>query len=768
MKKIVLTFVAVNLVFITLLATTLFLAETYPLQPGDSLYPLQHASEQARLRLSSPGSTRQVDFALALAERRLASLAMVSEDKSVSIAASAFDQALNEAIQSIAASAPGAQGAYYRRMDTMLHQAELVLTGLDAYQDIPAVAAVSEKVLTLLSSQSKEEYEEVLPQQKPGLPRIAATVISFLGRDINHDIFPLAGGHATPDCLTCHDDGKYAGTPADCSTCHPIPVQPDPLVVSGPTLPHETTLYPNHFEGACSDCHGIDSWQPYQFDHAGVVECASCHAADMPNLAFQQESFYAFISFKPQRMPVANGPEIHYPGDCILCHSDSNNWQVASFDHAEVEECLSCHANEIPTAHYTDDCTFCHQDAQDWKTLDVSHDQLSRDCLDCHSQEIPPVHYPGRCSSCHTTDAWQPAVYDHASNLDCNQCHISPERHYHDDCLACHTVLAWEDVVFNHRGYTNCVSCHAPPDAHFDGRCTNCHTTRAWDAFTFAHIGVSDCASCHSSEAPNNHYLMECTTCHSIEGWEDLQYDHADGGECTTCHTAPVYHYEDPCASCHNTTNWQEVGFDHTNYTDCLICHAPPEGHYIGQCSNCHTTSDWADTGFDHTGLTDCWSCHTAEDGHFPGQCSNCHITQNWTEINFDHSGYDNCTGCHIAPTGHWPGQCSSCHGTANWYEVTFNHDGYTNCKSCHTRPDGHPLGQCSKCHTTDTWDIPTPTPTETATDTPTLAKPVSTPTPTPEPEQVATPTPQPPVVVKELPAAPTRQVPAITPVVLP
>ena len=89
--------------------------------------------------------------------------------------------------------------------------------------------------------------------------------------------FPLQGRHASASCSACHENGVYAGTPADCAACH--------------LDDYNGTTEPNHraagFPLDCVECHGtsISGWSGAEFDHpfpitsgrhAGVA-CSECH-----------------------------------------------------------------------------------------------------------------------------------------------------------------------------------------------------------------------------------------------------------------------------------------------------------------------------------------------------------------------------------------------------------------------------------------------------------------------------------------------------------
>ncbi len=67
--------------------------------------------------------------------------------------------------------------------------------------------------------------------------------------EINHDFFPLVGGHAGLDCTQCHVNGLFAGLNPDCFACH----QNDYIAA------------PNHvaqnFSTDCAQCHNIFAWR---------------------------------------------------------------------------------------------------------------------------------------------------------------------------------------------------------------------------------------------------------------------------------------------------------------------------------------------------------------------------------------------------------------------------------------------------------------------------------------------------------------------------
>jgi hypothetical protein len=804
MKKILIFLSALFMIFVGLGAGLIYLAETYPFQPGDLLYGTQLSAEQWRLRLTT-GALDQADFSLQLAERRLVDLAQAVEPGHVQMAASAFDHALSGAMRRIELIPQNRQEGLSDRLNALVVQAHIVIGALDSGVYGLVLEALHQKVddLRLTATEQEPPRSIVLDDQ------IEAEPVPFLGQDIEHLDFPLVGGHANLECTDCHAQGAYADTPTNCSNCHEYAADPRSLddlyalrAVSGkennplayPGWLSSEQLYPQHFPGECSECHITKSWEPDEFDHAGVIECGSCHLEDIPDSSVVDDILQPAgrldvlaaeyiepvsdqlvnISTTGQLTTetispesIINLPPDHFSGECDLCHSDVSSWEVISFEHEGVQECGSCHELDVPQDHYAGECINCHSDAQDWGVFEMDHSGLTN-CQSCHRIAD---HYSGQCSSCHSTLSWISTSFDHSSYTDCRSCHTRPVKHDPGQCTRCHNTADWSQASYDHRDSRDCKDCHNSPAGHYDSGCSTCHSTSSWRP-TFTHTGIVDCVSCHEPQAPSAHYPGQCSTCHNTAVWASASFSHASFPDCSSCHaaSAPDGHWLGECSNCHNTDVWSNAIFNHGGYTDCVSCHTPPSGHWTDQCSNCHDTSSWKSVSFDHsTAILDCKSCHQPpEADHYLDQCASCHNTTSWTSIRFDHTGFDNCSSCHLAPDGHWPGQCSYCHNTDDWADVHFDHTSYTDCKSCHNRPANHSPGQCSRCHNTESWEIPdTPTPTAIITDTleitvtPTLTI-TLTPTPTPTITTTITttiglPVVQLPTLVFELPAPPPR-----------
>lgn len=678
MKKVILSLLILNGMLILALVALLAIAEIYPFSPASPLYDLQLAAEQLRLKMT-PGSESQALLAVRLADRRLADLALTQDHSQITQAVNIYTSSLQNAVSALKVLPAETQAAWWDRLNPHLTQAEIVARSLDE--------PYCDSILKTLEDQRKRQNagRETASSNLDQASIIAAEPVPFLGLDVEHENFPLTGGHSNLDCAACHLEGVYADTPTTCGSCHQIETAASvyadlPASILLPDNINLANPYPDHFSPACENCHTINDWVPYQFDHAEVLECQSCHLDDLevPQQPFRMVDYLAgyvtgYIYYQGN---AASAGLAHYPGECMRCHTDTEDWQTISFNHSNILDCESCHLEAAPEAHYAGACMRCHTDVVDWNTYEFDHTGLT-DCTSCHQAETPNKHYNGICSACHLVSAWEPAFFDHTGYTDCKACHQN-SNHFSGQCSSCHNLDDWFEPFFNHNKFSNCAECHDAPGNHYPGQCSLCHNDRSWNRTSFSHAAFPDCQSCHNASTPSSHYTGTCANCHNTASWQQAIFSHIGLTDCAACHAAPDQHFPVACTACHNTLSWQTISFDHTRYTECLDCHSVPANHY-------------------------------------PGLCLNCHNTTSWDQVRFAHSDTSTCTDCHVAPSGHWPGECASCHETTDWLDLHFDHTGYTNCKACHNRPTNHPRGQCSNCHTTESWIVvPTPTPTAT------------------------------------------------------
>ena len=577
--------------------------------------------------------------------------------------------------------------------------------------------------------------------------------------------FALDGAHRALDCADCHTGNHYAGTPADCFSCHAKDF-------SGATVPnHVQAGFPRN----CATCHNTASWVGAAFDHNRLtrftltgahvnVSCNQCHVAGR-YAGTPQDCHSCHI----KEFETATNPDHkrgNFPTDCSGCHTTSG-WQGAKFNH-------NLSGFPLTGAHSTLACTSCH--------LGGVFTLSSGACQSCHLADFNgaknPNHsaagFPQDCSVCHTTTSWGGAAFNHNTattfpltgahvNVTCTDCHKNNVFHgLSTACVSCHLA------DFNNTKSPNHASAGFPQD------CSICHTTAKWAGASFDHnrtkfpltgahgsldcqrchvngqyAGLStSCASCHLTDFNNtknpNHaaagFPQDCSLCHTTASWTGATFNH----NTTTKFPLTGAHANVACGTCHKNNVYAGLS------TACVACHLAdfndtknPSHTAAGfpqDCSICHSTSSWANATFNHnsatqfpltgahanvacnvchknnvfTGLsTTCISCHQADfngtknPSHtaagFPQNCSLCHSTSSWAGATFDHSktGFV-LTGAH-ASLG-----CVQCHAN-NRFSGTP-----TACSACHlndfnqtNNPNHAAAGfpkDCSLCHTTSSW----------------------------------------------------------------
>jgi hypothetical protein len=189
-------------------------------------------------------------------------------------------------------------------------------------------------------------------------------------------------------------------------------------------------------------------------------------------------------------------------------------------------------------------------------------------CSSCHNgtiaagKDVDHIASGNTCDDCHTTNAWLPAVFDHAGVAPgtCSSCHNGVTATGKDaqhiqttaQCDDCHTTNAWIPANFDHDGVTgNCSSCHNGSTAtgktpgHFTtGRdCSYCHDANLWIPIAFRHA---------SPGYPGDHrQQLACTACHGgnseVVTWSSAAYQ----PDCAGCHagdfkSGPHKKYENP------------------------------------------------------------------------------------------------------------------------------------------------------------------------------------------------------------------------------
>ncbi|MBW8009883.1 MAG: hypothetical protein FVQ83_01400 [Chloroflexi bacterium] len=204
--------------------------------------------------------------------------------------------------------------------------------------------------------------------------------------------FPLEGRHVSVDCMQCHSENQYRGTPQSCVECH-----------------QEQDIHNANFGLHCAACHTADGWEYAVFDHStgNTNNCISCHSPDTP----------------------AN----HFAGQCSACHN-TTTWQGAAIDHnlAGFTNCISCHTPETPVNHFEGQCSDCHS-TNTWggatfnHTFPLKHENSNGECSNCHPSNASPAYSTYTCYNCHEHDASKVEREHREEGItnyqDCMECH---------------------------------------------------------------------------------------------------------------------------------------------------------------------------------------------------------------------------------------------------------------------------------------------------------------------------------------------------------
>ncbi|MFC2170625.1 hypothetical protein ACFLQJ_01450 [Calditrichota bacterium] len=372
--------------------------------------------------------------------------------------------------------------------------------------------------------------------------RTCHTTAAWSPSSFNHNNdteFELTGSHITVNCAECHIDGVYDGTPEECFDCH----EEDYNNTDDPD--HQAENYPHE----CGVCHSTIAWEPAAIDHDQTdfpltgrhreVECSECHVQSYSGTPTDCWSCHQ-AAYESTDDPDHAGSG--FPHDCEICHTTAG-WTPAEFDHSQTDFPLT-------GAHIELDCNDCH--SQGYTGTPV-------ECYACHQDDYEgaddPDHSEGQfdhnCTVCHTTDAWEPATFDH------DQTDFPLTGSHRDvDCAECHINGQFADTP------TECFFCHEDdyndtddPDhqaAGFPTDCEQCHNTTDWEDADFNHLQWfpiytgrhrnewESCSDCHTN--PNDFTVFSCIDCHEHNRQDtDRQHDEEED-----------YVYEsEACYECH-------------------------------------------------------------------------------------------------------------------------------------------------------------------------------------------------------------------------
>lgn len=562
---------------------------------------------------------------------------------------------------------------------------------------------------------------------------------SWEGAGVNHNFFPLTGGHELSECGSCHNPGTYSGLSPSCASCH----QSDYASAANPS---HTSL---GFSTECNDCHSLNpGWKPaeyrdhdsrsfpiYSGKHNGEWDnCSDCHknASNYGQFTCTDCHEHSKGDMDDEHDDVS-GYEYNSIA-CFSCHPTGDG--EGSFDHSKSgfpltgahtnTACADCHTNGFAgttntcagchTSNYTlttnpnhtaagisNDCATCHTTNPGWKpatypahsNLEGAHVPIANDCAACHKGNYAT--FPANCYDCHTKDFTQ-------SN---NPSHTAAQ--FPTTCADCHSQTAWTPSTFNHDGqyfpiysgkhdgeWTNCDECHTTAGNYTMFSCIDCHEHNKADTDN-EHQGVNG----YQYNSP------ACFGCHP-DG-TSAGFDHAAAGfpltgghaipQCADCHTSGYAGTTNVCSGCHTPDYNQTTNPNHTS------------AGIAKECATCHTTNPgWKPATYPvHSNLTgahipvanDCAACHQGNYVNTTTDCFSCHTS------NFNQTNNPN----HIS--AQFPTTCADCHSQTAWSPSTFNHDGqyfpiysgkhegeWDACSDCHPNASNYALYTCTTaCH---------------------------------------------------------------------
>ena len=541
---------------------------------------------------------------------------------------------------------------------------------------------------------------------------------------INHDFFPLTGGHAI-GCGLCHTTGQFTKISTDCNSCH------NKQFTSSQTPRHVDAGIPVK----CETCHNTTNWKPSIFNHAttgyllkgahlSIVQCSDCHKGNLTSalqtcVGCHQTNYDAALNHKAQ----------NYPTDCTLCHTQ-NNWLESIFNHNSTNFPLT-------GAHTTVLCSKCHT---------IGFKGTPTACNNCHMTDYNSSQLPGHvaagipapCANCHTTVIWKPSTFNHTTTgyelkgahkniVQCSQCHKGNVTSAPQTCIGCHQTEYSNAPGHTQNKYsTDCTTCHSQDNwlaasfnhsttifpltgAHTTVLCSSCHIN--------GYAGTpTDCKSCHLQAYTNSQLPVHvaagipttCATCHNTATWKPSTFNHATTGyqlqgahitiaQCSACHKGNLTSAPQTCVGCHQTNYDTALNHKAQGYpTDCTICHT--QNNWLENIFN-HATTSFPLTGAHTTVL--CAKCHTTVFKGTPTACFSCHTTDYNSTTNPNHL------------SAKFPTNCESCHNTSAWVPSTYNHDTqyfpinsghhkgvWTLCSECHNVATNYTVYSCILCHT--------------------------------------------------------------------
>lgn len=401
--------------------------------------------------------------------------------------------------------------------------------------------------------------------------------------------FPLLSGHLRVKCEECHINQRYAGTPAECVSCH-----------------RKDDAHKGQFGGRCESCHDSGKWKAPTFSHDNdtrfalryrhrSVKCESCHRR--PPLQEKLATTCASCHRKDDVHKGALGDK------CESCHAE-RGWKGSLFDHNRDARFA------LRGKHRDTKCASCHKDSG-------FRDPPPMTCAACHDSDDREKGHRGQlgkqCENCHNERGWRGTSFDHKQSE-----FPLLGRHAQAQCRQCHTDNRFKDAS------RDCSSCHTKDDQHKEKlgpRCADCHDARGWKPGRFDHDKTG-------FRLDGSHAKATCLSCHTVPVKDKFTLT----ADCGSCHAKDDPHrarFGGRCENCHDSRSWKLPVFDHNQRSRFKLDGA----HSKVGCYACHSTAVTDKPVL----AVECASCHAKKDdvhfGSYGNQCERCHVAEGWRKI---------------------------------------------------------------------------------------------------------------------------------------
>ena len=259
--------------------------------------------------------------------------------------------------------------------------------------------------------------------------------------------FPLVGSHFGVDCESCHQGGRFKGTPDECGACHDGSIRRRQVGQPHRHHPADARLATRARRASPAPPSATPA----------SSGCASCHDGQT-------------ATGKPANHIVTTEP-------CETCHRSTATFAGAAFDHTGISrDCASCHNGQTatgkPATHIATTAALrdLPQEHGDVRRRHASITPASaRDCASCHNGQTAtgkPANHIATTAACETC---------HRSTASFAGAALQSHRHHRGNCASCHNGQTATGKPANHIVTTAALRDLPPSTASFAGATLQSH-----------------------------------------------------------------------------------------------------------------------------------------------------------------------------------------------------------------------------------------------------------------------------------------------------